>query len=650
LIFIPEFIGFPASLAVPHLGLRSPGMGESRLTECVVPPGMRRKRQVRSHAVPRLVDTSIRVLSQEPLAGLMPTADLFEVAEILDGAGFAYLEVSGGGVFDAAVRRGVESPWERIRALKARTKTPLALAVRGRFLVGSRPVHGDFARRFVACAAESGIDVFRLHDPLNDVENLKEAAEAIVAADREFDAGLLYGSGRHVALVEAGRRLPELGATRILLHDSAALMQPHRAAELVAELREVSGLPVGIYCQGAGGNALAAALEAARVGADLIATALYPVALALHRVSTESAAQALAGLRMDTGVDLAAVWRATELVDEHIGDEPVSPVAPRIAVRAAQHKLPVGLVAALDVQLRAQAAGDRLDEVLDELDRVREETGSPPLAAPIGQIVASQALLNVLSANRYGTMVDELRDLVEGAFGRTPGPIDGALVRAVELYGDEREVVEVDLDTLREEADGLASSEEELLLLALFGEEAEPLLRAIRERSSGDESLAASGLDQERAARIREVVRIVQETGIAEITIEENGMRVSVRRTAETPTASAAAPAAALVPGEITAEEPSTMRDYTLLRVESPMVGTFYRSPAPGSPPFVEEGEAVAPGQTLCILEAMKLMNEVKAEAEAIVRRVHAESGQPVEYGQLLFELEPINGRPLDAV
>ena len=159
---------------------------------------------------------------------------------------------------------------------------------------------------------------------------------------------------------------------------------------------------------------------------------------------------------------------------------------------------------------------------------------------------------------------------------------------------------EVNLDTLREEADGLASSEEELLLLALFGEEAEPLLRAIRERSSGDESLAASGLDQERAARIREVVRIVQETGIAEITIEENGMRVSVRRTADAPSTSAAAPTVPVASSEV--EEPSIMRDYTLLRVESPMVGTFYRSPAPGSPPFVEEGDAVAPGQTLCIL------------------------------------------------
>src|SRR3954468_17430863 len=175
--------------------------------------------------MPRLVDTTIRVLSQEPLAGLMPTADLLRLAEILDAAGFAYLEVSGGGVFDTAVRRGVESPWERIRALKARTKTPLARALRGRFLVGSRPVGGDFVRRFVASAAESGIEVFRLHDPLNDVDNLREAADAIHAAGREFDAGLLCVSNRRESLLDAARRLPEIGAVRVLLHDPAGLLQ-----------------------------------------------------------------------------------------------------------------------------------------------------------------------------------------------------------------------------------------------------------------------------------------------------------------------------------------------------------------------------------------------------------------------------------------
>jgi oxaloacetate decarboxylase (Na+ extruding) subunit alpha len=601
--------------------------------------------------VPRLVDTTIRVLSQEPLAGLMPTASLLQLAEQLDAAGFAYLEVSGGGVFDSAVRRGVESPWERIRALKARTKTPLALALRGRFLVGSRPVGSDFARRFVASAAQSGIDVFRLHDPLNDVDNLREAAEAIVGSGKEFEAGLLYGSGRHDAVVEAAKRLPEMGAGRILLNDPAALLQPHRASELVAELRDVSGLPVGLYAQGAGGNALAAAIEATRAGADVIATALYPVALTMHRVSAESAVQALAGLGLDTGVDLELLWAASDLVDEHIGDEPVSPLPPRVAVRAAQHKLPVGLVAALDVQLRGQDAGDRLDEVIDEVGKVRAEVGSPPLAAPIGQIVASQALLNVLTANRYSTMVDELRDLVNGRFGRTPGPVDPALERAVAAYadGDSAGDTPIDLDELRDQAQGLASSEEDLLLLALFGDEAEALLRSLRDRSNGEESLGARGVDQARAQQIREVVRIVQETGVGEITIEEDGMRVSVRRTAETSYAPAA-PVVAVPVGTESVPAPSPPRDDSLVRVESPMVGTFYSGPAPGSAPFVSGGDAVAAGQTLCILEAMKLMNEVKSEIEGVVRAIHVGNGEPVEYGQLLFELEPITGRPLDAI
>ncbi|TML11252.1 MAG: pyruvate carboxylase subunit B, partial [Actinobacteria bacterium] len=266
--------------------------------------------------MPALVDTTIRLLSQEPLAGRMPTAELLRLAELLDGVGFAYLEVSGGGVFDSAVRRGVESPWERIRALKSRTKTPLGMALRGRFLVGSRPVGGDFARRFVASAAESGIDVFRLEDPLNDVSNLREAGEAIVAADREFDAGLIYSPGQGGEtqhLVEQAKKLPELGAARVLLHDPSSALEPYRANELVTALAEGSGLPVGLYCQGAGGSGLAAALEAARAGADLVACAVYPIALMLHRVSGEALASALSGAGMETAIDPDQLWHGAEL-------------------------------------------------------------------------------------------------------------------------------------------------------------------------------------------------------------------------------------------------------------------------------------------------------------------------------------------------
>jgi oxaloacetate decarboxylase (Na+ extruding) subunit alpha len=602
--------------------------------------------------VPTLADTTIRLLGQEPLAGVMPTAEQLRLAEILDRAGFAYLEVSGGGCFDAAVKRGLESPWERIRALKARVKTPLGLALRGRFLVGSRPVDADFARRFVASAAENGIDVFRLHDPLNDVSNLREAAEAIVAAERDFEAGLVYSpgpTGEIDTLIERAKALPELGAVRVLLHDPTGSLQPHKAENLVVALGEASGLPVGIYLQGSGGSALAATLSAARAGAQLVACSIYPLALSLHRVSGEALAEALAGMGLDPHVDVGALWEASDLVDEHLGDEPVAPLAPRIAVRAAQHDVPAGIVAAVDASLRAQDAGDRLEEVLGELDRIRAEVGWPPLAPPIGQVLASQALLNVLSASRYLTIVDEVRSLVSGRFGEPPEPIDPAVVRAVELTADPEttEDVVAPLAELREQAEGIAASEEELLLIGLFGVEAEQLLHAIRGRARPEDEANRAAVDQARAERIREVVRIVQDTGIGELTIEEDGLRVSVRSTPDLPVAPASdAPLALPEPGA----PPVTRPLNGIVPVESPMVGTFYRAPEPGAAPFVEIGDVVAVGQTLCILEAMKLMNEVKSDLEAIVRKIHVENAQPVEFGQLLFDLEPLTGRPLDAV
>jgi oxaloacetate decarboxylase (Na+ extruding) subunit alpha len=605
--------------------------------------------------MPALADTTIRLLGQEPLAGRIPTAEQLRIVEILDGAGFAYLEVSGGGCFDSAVRRGIESPWERIRALKARVKTPLGLALRGRFLVGSRPVDDDFIRRFIASAAANGIEVFRLHDPLNDVSNLREAADAVSTAGGEFEAGLVYSPGRTGEthpLMEQARELPNLGAARVLLHDPTGSLQPHRARELVSGLRAATGLPVGIYCQGSAGNALAAALEAGRSGAELIACAVYPIALTLHRVSGEALAEALAGLGLECTVDVSALWQVSDLVDEYIGDEPVVPLAPRIAVRAAQHDLPASLVAALDSNLRAQAAGDRLDEAIAELVRIRAEVGWPPLASPIGQVLGSQALLNVLSASRYSVVVDELRSLVEGRLGTPPAPIEQSVKRAVALTADPdsaEDTTAPGLQEVRAQAEGIASSEEELLLLGLFGEEAEPLLRTIRGRSSGEEPLTAGGIDQARAERIRELVRIVQETGIGEVTIEESGMRVSVRRSEDR------APLqipdeAPFAPEEEAELEAPLGSSNGLIRVEAPMVGTFYRAPKPGAQPFVEEGQPVGAGQTLCILEAMKLLNEVKADVDGIVRTIHVENAQPVEFGQLLFELEPVIGRPLDAL
>ena len=547
------------------------------------------------------------------------------------------------------MRRSVESPWERIRAIDARTSTPLGIALRGRFLVGSKPVSTDIVRRFVACAAENGIDVFRLHDPLNDVSNLREAGEAIVGAGRQLHVGLVYSPGRtgeSDALVDQAKRLGELGAARVLLNDPTGALLPHVTQELVERLAEASGLPVGLYVQAAAGTALANALVATRVGADIVATAVYPLALALHRIAGESLVEALHGLGRDTGVDVQRLWEASDVVDDHIGDEPLAPLAPRIAVRAAEYDLPAGLVAALDLHLRAHAAGDRLLDALTEVVRIREEAGWPPLAAPIGQILGSQALLNVLSARRYGTVLDEFRQLVTGAYGTPPAPIEPAIRRAVELLAADSPALDDDppsAEDVRDAAEGLASSEEDLVLLAMYGTEAEALLRSIRQRHSREASLLVGDVDVERAERIRELVRIVQESGVGEIEIEDEGMRVSVRRADE--------PGSLVVPAGLAATvesaEPVAARDDDgTIRVESPMVGVFYRASQPGAPPFVEIGDVVSAGQTLCVLEAMKLFNELKTDADGRIRAIHADNGQPVEFGTLLFELEPVAEPP----
>ena len=594
--------------------------------------------------MPRLVDTTIRLLSQEPLTGHLPTAEILRVAEILDGAGFACLEISGGGVFDATVRRRVESPWERIRAIKARVETPLGIALRGRFLVGSRPVSGDIVGRFVSCAAENGIEVFRLHDPLNDVSNLREAGAAITSAGGAFHAGLVYSPGRTDetdTLVDQARKLPDLGATRIIVNDPTGALVPHRAQELVELIREASALPVGFYVQGSAGMGLAAALAAIEAGADLVASAVYPLALTLHRVSGESLAESLEGLGKAAGIETSRLWEAADVIDEHIGDEPVAPLAPRIAVRAAEYDLPAGLVAALDIHLRANAAQDRLLEVLEEVGTVRSEAGWPPLAAPIGQILASQALLHVLEARRYGTVIDEFRALVQGGYGVTPEPVDPTVERAVELLAPRAALEDAPptADDVRERAEGLAASEEELVLLAMFGTDAEELLRRIRARHSREAALIAEDADAERSGMIREVVKIVQESGVGEIEIEDEGLRVSVRR-ADEPLAGATALAPVETEARVGAPEAAPTAD-GVVRVESPMVGVFYRAPSPGAPAFVDVGDTIVPGQTLCLLEAMKLFNELKAEVAGTVSAIHVENAEPVEFGQLLFEIEP---------
>ena len=292
-------------------------------------------------------------------------------------------------------------------------------------------------------------------------------------------------------LVEQAKELPDIKATRALVHDPSGGAEPHQAAELVGRVKEASGLPVGFYCQGAGGSGLADSLEAARAGADLIACAIYPLALSLHRVageslrprspgwgSTRESTSPACGRRRTSSTSTSATRssRRTRL-GSRCGQRSTTcrPGSSRRSTPTFARTPPVTACSRRSKSSR----------------QIRRETGWPPLAAPIGQILASQALIHVLSARRYGTVVDEFRALVQGGFGRPPGSIDPTVERAVALAlrtACRWTTIRPRAEDVRQEAEGLAASEEELVLIALFGDDAETLLRTIRARHTRDDS------------------------------------------------------------------------------------------------------------------------------------------------------------------
>jgi oxaloacetate decarboxylase alpha subunit len=268
--------------------------------------------------------------------------------------------------------------------------------------------------------------------------------------------------------------------------------------------------------------------------------------------------------------------------------------------------------------------------VLDEVQRVREDLGSPPAASPLGDVFARQAIDHVLEGRRWHSIDGEMRALIRGEWGRPPAPVNPEVVALAEAGngGASSIPVPADLEGARAEAGELATSEEELCLVALFGEDTLPLLERLR----GRHNAITPGATNEEDDRIRSLVEVLEETGLGELTVEENGTRITLRQQTQVQQV-VAAPVAAAAP-EVAAAPTGT-------QITSPMVGTFYRCAAPGEPAFVEVGTTVAVGQVLCILEAMKLFNEFKAETAGTIKKILVEDASAVEYGQPLFEIDP---------
>ncbi len=624
-----------------------------------------------------ITDTSLRDAHQSLWATRMRIGHIVPVLRKMDQIGFHSMEVWGGATFDACLRFLDEDPWERLRTIKHHCrKTPLQMLLRGQNLVGYRHYGDEIVREFVKLAADSGVDIFRVFDALNDTRNFHTAVEAIKESGKHFQGAVVYTISPVHTLdhyVEVAQELADLGADSICIKDMAALLSPYFAERLVTRLKREIDLPLQLHCHYIGGLAPMTYLKAIEAGVDVVDTATVPLAFGASQPATEMLVTALKGTPYDTELDLDSLFEMAEYfegVREAGGFE--RGVTSLTHMRVYSHQVPGGMISNLISQLKEQKAEDRLQEVLEEIPKVRAEVGYPPLVTPMSQIVGTQAVLNILIGKRWQVVPDEMKAYLRGRYGKAPGPIDPDVRQRV--LGDEQpisvrpaDLIEETLEQYREEVGSLARSEEDILSYALFpnaarsfferrhhGAEQDVFLTDEPETTHAEVQSPQGGSD-----RVRDLIKAVEASDIEEVTVEDAGMRITIRKGARTLSdsgfvqapfvaGSAASPAAPVSnsttgAGEVAGvavEVAAAAADDSLHRVTSPMVGTFYSSPSPNDPPYVEVGSHVEVGDVLCILEAMKLMNEVVSEVSGTVQAVLVADGQPVEYDQPLFAIE----------
>jgi oxaloacetate decarboxylase alpha subunit len=610
----------------------------------------------------RITDTTLRDGHQSLWATRMRTPDMLPILETMDEVGYNSLECWGGATFDASLRFLDEDPWERLRLIKKHVvRTPLQMLLRGQNLVGYRHYGDDIVRRFVYKAAENGVDIFRVFDALNDIRNFETAAAAIKETGKHFQAAVVYTISPVHSLdhyLEVAHSLVAMGADSICIKDMAALLSPYYAEQLIGRLKAEISVPIQLHCHYIGGLAPMTYLKAVEAGVDVIDTATVPLAFGNSQPATEMVVTALIGTPYDTELDLDRLFSIAKYFEKvRIETGHDRGVTSLTHMQVYSHQVPGGMISNLESQLSEQNAMDRLPEVLEEIPVVRAEIGFPPLVTPMSQIVGTQAVLNVLSGRRWHIVPDEMKAYLRGKYGAAPGPVSREVIMRV--LGDEEpihvrpaDLVTETLEDYREEIGDLARSEEDLLSYALFPQTARPYLERHHIGPESDvfgtqvpaylAAQAGSVLGDNAADRVKDILTMVEESGIDEVVIEQGDLKMTVRKAgALAPAAVApAAPSVAARAGQAAAAEGDALNGYHMVR--SKWVATFYRSPSPQSPSFVEVGDAVEAGQTLCILEMMKMMNELTADVAGVVREILVEDGETVQYGQPLFALEPI--------
>ena len=592
----------------------------------------------------KMTELVLRDAHQSLFATRLRLDDMLPIAQELDNIGYWSLEAWGGATFDSCIRFLGEDPWVRLRELKkACPKTPLQMLLRGQNLLGYRHYADDVVERFVERCVANGMDVFRVFDALNDPRNMKAALQAVRKFGGHAQGTLSYTTSPVHTMqtwLDTTEQLLEIGIDSLVIKDMSGILNPMAAANLVREIKKRFDVELHLHCHSTTGMAEMALLKAIEAGVDGIDTAISSMSGTYGHPATESMVATLQGTEYDTGLDIprlekiAAYFRNVRKKYAKFEGQ-LRGVDSRILVA----QVPGGMLTNLENQLKQQNASDKLDLVLEEIPRVRKDLGYIPLVTPTSQIVGTQSVINVLTGERYKTIAKETAGILKGEYGKTPAPVDSALQARVlegaapvtdrpadhiapEMAKIEAEVAEQAKTKGVKLADNAV---DDALIVALFPQIAWKFLEnrnnpaAFEPAPTGNESAVENKPVVSKAAPAA--------SGSAVYTVELEGKAFVVKVSeggdiSHVATTTAAAPQTAPAPAPTSGGTPVT----------APMAGNIWKVVA-------TEGQTVAAGDVLFILEAMKMETEVKAAQAGTVRGICVKAGDAVAVGDTVMNL-----------
>ena len=575
-----------------------------------------------------ITDVVSRDAHQSLFATRLRIDDMLPIAQQLDQIGFWSLETWGGATFDACIRFLGEDPWERLRALKkAMPNTRQQMLLRGQNLLGYRHYADDVVDKFVERAVANGMDVFRVFDAMNDPRNLMQAMKAVKKQGAHAQGTLSYTTSPVHTMdswVSLAKAIEDQGADSLCIKDMSGIITPNDVYELVSRLKKETDLEIQLHCHATSGLSSMALLKAVEAGIDRVDTAISSMSMTYGHSPTEAIVAALQGSERDTGLDLhkleevAAYFRGVRKKYAKFEGQ-----LRGVDARILTAQVPGGMLTNMESQLKEQGASHRFDEVLLEIPRVREDLGFIPLVTPTSQIVGTQAVLNVLTGERYKTISKETQGILKGEYGAAPAPFNKSLQEKV-LGGKEAiscrpaDLLESEFDKLTNELaqeKGIKLADQmvdDVLTYALFPQVG---LKFLQNRDNPGAFEPAPGTEPE--VKPEPVAVMPSDNAVYTVKVNGNPYTVEVSQGGQVTQVVPAAPVVSTPSGE---------------PMQAPLAGNIWKV-------NVVPGQAIQEGDVLLVMEAMKMETEVRAPRSGQVTSVAVREGDSVAVGDTLLAL-----------